>query len=318
MVDLYRAEAPATMELHDLDIPVAIGSPRSPFAVTKALRAVRTGARAEVFWNPGFIPPLPNVMKSVVTVHDLTHLHHYTRAHRFYYNAVFRPLYRRCDLIVCISEYTRNEFLSWSGVSEDRVIVVPNAIDPGFSSLSPPLETDRPFLFYAGNRRSFKNVPLIVRAFVESALARDGFQLVLTGAPDAALRDIAQAGGVPDALRFTGFLDDAGIVAHYKAATAVVFLSKYEGFGLPILEAFQCGTPLLLARATSFPEVAGDAAVFVAPDDLAQTAQSMRLLATDAALRRDLVAKGRARLALFDASRSSALLWRAIGEVGAA
>ena len=315
MAALYAARAPATTALHELPIAARIGSPLSPFAVTRALRRAHVPGGPAVFWNPGFVPPLAGGMKSVVTVHDLTHRHHYTRAHRFYYDTVLRPLYRRCDRIVCISEHTRDEFLEWSGMREDRVLIVPNAIDPGFASLSAPLRADKPFIFYAGNRRSFKNVPMMVRAFAASRLAQEGFELVLTGAPDEALVDIARAGGAEGALRFRGFLDDAQIVAHYKAAACVAYLSRYEGFGLPILEAWHCDTPALLADASSLPEVGGDAACYVDPDDLSGIAQGMRTLCLDADVRRDLVARGRARRALFDVSVSAAKLWRAIDEV---
>lgn len=318
MASLYAGFAPAAFEVQALDCATRIGSPLSPVALTLALRRQALGDRHAIFWNPGFVPPLPGSMKSVVTVHDLTHRHLYTGAHRFYYDAVFRPLYRRCDLIVCISEHTRREFLEWSGMPESRVLMIPNALSPDFASLSEPVTAARPFIFYAGNRRPFKNVPLMVRAFVASGLAKDGFELVLTGPPDEALLAIVRAAGVPDALQFRGFLTDAEIVAYYKASACVAYLSKYEGFGLPILEAWQCDTPILLANVSSLPEVGGDAALYVEPDDLDQTAAGMRTLCLDEAVRAQLIERGRARRGLFDASRSAVKLWQAIGEVAAA
>ncbi|MGN6527488.1 MAG: glycosyltransferase family 4 protein [Burkholderiaceae bacterium] len=317
MADLYRASAPACHDLRELLLRTRIGSPLSPIAVSGALR--RAGARrGDLFWNPGFIPPLPGAAMSVVTVHDLTHLHYYTPAHRAYYNAVFRPLYRRCDLIVCISEFTRAEFLQWSGMPEERVVVVPNAIDPAFSQASGPACLERPFVFYAGNRRGYKNVPLLLRAFIASGLAAQGVELVLTGAPDDGLRAVAEAAGIAGSLRFTGFLDDAALVAHYKAARCFAFISKYEGFGLPILEAMQCDTPLLLARASSLPEVGGDAALYVNPDDVDEVAAGLRRLCLDESARREFIDKGRRRREAYSADVSAAKLWYAIGRVAEA
>ena len=316
MADLYRGAAPAGFELQDLDISTRIGSPLSPIAVTRALR--RQGGRqrsANMFWNPGFVPPLPGTMRSVVTVHDLIHLHFYTAAHRTYYNVVFKPLYRRCDLIVCISEFTKAEFMEWSGIGAERVVVIPNAIEPGFAALSDPLDPAKPFVFYAGNRRGYKNVAMMIKAFSAAGLPKEGFELVLTGQPDNELLQTARDCDMSHALRFTGFLDDAGLVAHYKAAACVAFISRYEGFGLPILEAWQCGTPILLADATSLPEVGGDAALYVDPTDRGAIAAGMRTLCLDSEVRQSLIAKGNRRSAMFDPAVSSAKLWGAIARV---
>jgi glycosyltransferase involved in cell wall biosynthesis len=316
MAALYASFAPEALRLHALDCRTRIGSPLSPVALTWALRRQTRAHKKSVFWNPGFVPPLPGSTKSVVTVHDLTHRHHYTKAHRLYYDTVLRPLYRRCDRVICISEYTRAEFLEWSGMSDEQVPIVPNAISAAFASQSTALVNDKPFIFYAGNRRSFKNVPMMVRAFVTSGLAREGFELVLTGAPDEELLAIARAAGVENALQFHGFLDEAEIVAHYKAATCVAYLSKYEGFGLPVLEAWACDAPILLAKASCLPEVGGDAALYVDPDRLDDIVQGMRSLCLQHEIRCDLIERGRRRRGLFDVSVSAKKLWQIVRDVG--
>ena len=315
LLNLYVHLKPSSVALHKLDVHGGIGSPLSPLAVTRALARASALPGPAVFWNPGFVPPLTSAIKTVVTVHDLTHRHYYSRAHRLYYDVVLRPLYRRCDRIICISEHTRAEFLDWSGMDERRVVMVPNAIDPLFAAQSPALDAGKPFVFYAGNRRGFKNVPMMVRAFVESGLPRLGFELVLTGAADEALVQIVRDAGVEACLQFRGFLTDAQIVAHYKSASCLAYLSKYEGFGLPILEAWQCETPALLANATSLPEVGGDAALFVDPDDLQQIADGMRTLCLDQSVRQDLIERGRQRLRLYDLQRSATHLWSLLEEV---
>lgn len=315
MLDLYCLNVPTDISLVKLNIATNIGSPLSPLAVSAALYKQRKTAGQHIFWNPGFIPPLPRIMKSVITVHDLTHLHFYTAKHRYYYNAVFKPLYRRCEHIVCISQHTCNEFLEWSGMGKERVSVVPNAIDPAFASLSDPLPHRRPFVFYAGNRRHYKNVPMLIQAFGASGLAREGVELVLTGPFDTQLQAMATKSGAGQALRFAGFLSDSQLVAYYKSASCFAFLSKYEGFGLPILEAMECDTPLLLASASSLPEVAADAALYVDPDDIESIANGLRQLCSDEALRRSLIHKGRLRRQIYRADVSSAKLWDLIKRV---
>jgi glycosyltransferase involved in cell wall biosynthesis len=197
----------------------------------------------------------------------------------------------------------------------DRVSVVPNAIDPSFASMSGALWVERPFIFYAGNRRDYKNVPMLVRAFGASGLAREGVDLVLTGNFDASLKALADVSGAGKALKFTGFLHDSALVARYKAARCFAFLSKYEGFGLPILEAMECDTPLLLARASSLPEVASDAAFYVDPNDVEEIASGLRTLCTDDTVRSDLVQKGRLRRQIYRADVSSAKLWNLVRDV---
>lgn len=321
MAEMYRAAAPPKVTVEALDIRRRIGSPLSALAVGQALvkaHAAHRSGELAVFWNPGFVPPVRRPVNTVVTVHDLTHLHFYTAAHRIYYEVVMRPLYRRCDLIVCSSEHTRQEFLEWSGIAPDRVITLPLAIDPAFGTLAAPLETNKPYLFYAGNRRGFKNVPNMVRAFVASGLAKQGFELVMTGSPDEELLSLARAAGAESALQFRGFLDDAAVAAHYRGAACIPYLSRYEGFGLPILESWACDTPVLLSNASCLPEVGGDAALYVDPDNIEQISEGMRTLCLRQDVRASLIERGRQRYRLFDPEISAARLWRTIADVAAA
>jgi glycosyltransferase involved in cell wall biosynthesis len=284
-------------------------------AVTQALARSTRHERSAAFWNPGFIPVLPGIAKSMVTVHDLIHLHFYSMAHRTYYNTIFRPLYRRCDRILCISEFTRVEFLEWSGMAADRVIVVPNGIEPDFPDLAVAKVMPRPFVFYAGNRRKYKNVPLLVQSFFMAGLHRKGFDLLLTGAPEAFLQAIAESHSAGRHLQFLGFLSDQELVSYYKAATAVAFLSQYEGFGLPILEAMACNVPLVLADATALPEVAGDAALYVEPTRLDSVVAGLGRICDDESLRIELVEKGRRRLRDYSLDGSARLLWQTFRDV---
>ena len=114
---------PNCFDVTDLKVATRIGSPWSTFALGFALRR-SSGSRAGVFWSPGFIPPAAASVPAIVTVHDLLHLHYYSRFHVAYYNLLFRPLYRRCRAVVCDSDFTRNEFLEWSGFPAERCFTV--------------------------------------------------------------------------------------------------------------------------------------------------------------------------------------------------
>ena len=105
---------PKHYSVQPLSVSTRIGSPWSTFALAFALNGER-GLEPGLFWSPGFIPPATAAMLVVVTVHDLLHLHFYSRFHVAYYNLVFRPLYRKCRAIICDSDFSRDEFLEWSG-----------------------------------------------------------------------------------------------------------------------------------------------------------------------------------------------------------
>ena len=308
----YVNRAPIEARVVELEIASKIGSPFSTLAVSRSLQAQRKkvlGQSRKAFWNPGFVPAFPGLMRSVVTVHDLIHLHYYSKAHIAYYNYVFKPLYRKCDAILCVSEFTRNEFLEWSGVDGDKVFVIPNGIEPNFSQLGGAVSTDRPYVFYAGNRRNYKNVPLLVKAFFSAGLHRAGYDILLTGTPDPGLMDLALAAGGDQNLKFLGFLADDQLVSYYKGSSLVAFLSDYEGFGLPVLEAMACSVPLLLANRTSLPEVAGQGAFYVDPQDFDSVVEGIKSACLDSHVRAAIVEHYPARLAMYSIDESAARLW---------
>ena len=302
----------ADLEVIDLEVRGRIGSPLSPWRIGRALS--RRGRSKGVFWSPGFMPPPGGRLPAVVTVHDLIHLHHYSRLHAAYYDHVLRPLYRRCKAVICVSESTRQEFLDWSGVASDRVLTIYNGVSDTFRS---PRSDDRslsqePYVLYAGNRRSYKNVPGLVRAYSVSSLPRRGVHLVLTGSQDAAILLHAADARAASMIRFAGSVSHAQLVRLYQNALAVAFVSFYEGFGLPILEGMAAGVPVLTSNCSSMPEVAGNAALLVDPHSIEAIAAGLERLAFDAGERDRLIDLGRARARRFDWNTTAAATWQVV------
>jgi glycosyltransferase involved in cell wall biosynthesis len=304
---------PPQVELIDLGVEGRIGSPLSPVAISKALR--RASAADGVFWSAGFVPPAACRLPVVLTVHDLTHLRFYTRLHTAYYNLFFRPLYRRCAAIVCVSDYTRKEFLVWSGLPADRVHVVYNGVGRAYAENALTLGLPYQYILYPGNHRSYKNLDRLITAYAGSTLPAQGIRLVMTGDPNPALMAHAQALGVARHLHFMGRVEDADLPRLYKGALMVAFVSLYEGFGLPIVEAMASGVPVLTANVSAMPEVAGDAALIVDPCSVEAITGGLNALAGNEGLRNDLVAKGRARVTRFDWDRSARELWDIVDRV---
>jgi glycosyltransferase involved in cell wall biosynthesis len=260
------------------------------------------------------MPPLRSKIPAVVTVHDLTHLHFYTKLHAAYYNSVLRLLYRRCRTIICVSGYTRQEFLEWSGMPPERVHTVHNGVSQQLFRCDGDFGLPFPYVFYPGNHRPYKNLDRLLKAYAISALPREGIHMVLTGEPDGTLRRQAADAGVEGLIHFVGAVSDQDLARLYRGAALVAFVSLYEGFGLPIIEAMAAGVPVLTSNVSAMPEVAGQAALLVDPTSTEEIVAGLERLAFDRQLRQQLVCLGRIQAVRFDWDHSAAQVWRIVAE----
>lgn len=307
------AAAPAHVRLVDLHVEGRLGSPAAPLALSWALQQARAGEG--VFWNPGFLPPVWARVPSIVTVHDLTHRFFYSPLHRAYYDVVLKPLYRHCAAIICVSEYTRDTFLAWSKMPPHKVHVVLNGVCPDYAANRETLGLPYTYVLYSGNHRPYKNLARLVEAYARSRLPKNDIHLVLTGHVHPELQSQAQALGVGDHVHFCGWLDGPDLPKLYCGALAVAYISLYEGFGLPIVEAMASGVPVMTSNVSSMPEIAGDAALVVNPYSIAEIAEGLNTITLDDSVRRQLIANGAARVSQFDWKISAARLWTIVDSV---
>jgi glycosyltransferase involved in cell wall biosynthesis len=266
-------------------------------AVWYPYRLGRVSASLDVLHCTTFRAPLRPRAPLVVTVHDVALLRHpeaFPRWHRTSGNRALRAGVLAADAIVCVSAFTRDELLDLVPVPAERIRVVPNAVDPVFASDGERAEGD--YVLAVGTLEPRKNLAAAVDA---ARLA--GVELRVAGA--------VGWGGVA-APGWVGEPSDAQLAGLLRGARCLVYPSLYEGFGLPVLEAMACGTPVVTSRGGATEEVAGRAAVLVDPRDPSAIAAGIE----EAGRRRDeLVAAGRARAAGFTWSRSADLveaLWR--------
>ncbi len=171
-----------------------------------------------------------------------------------------------------------------------------------------------PFLLYAGNIRLHKNVPRLVESFavlrgqMASHPVYKELRLVIIGntiAQNPAVRQAVIKSRVEQAVRFLGFVPFETLRAFYESAAAFVFPSRYEGFGLPPLEAMACGTPVIASNVSSMPEVLGDAAILVNPENVFEIARGIQEALLDDQLRAQLIERGRAQAARFSWERTA-------------
>jgi glycosyltransferase involved in cell wall biosynthesis len=301
---------PPDIEISDLGVKGRIGTPLSPLFLARALSR-RAGPR-EVFWSPGFVPPAWSRIPLVVTLHDLNHLHHYSSAHALYYELVMKPLFRRCKAIICVSNFTRDELLNWSGANPEKVFTVYNGVAFDTFADGPKSQLGFPYVLYVGNRRRYKNIELLFRAFAATSLPREGFRLLLTGGPTTPLQTLAAQCNIQNNVHYAGNVSDEELAPLYRGARLVAFVSLYEGFGLPILEAMAASVPVLTSNVAAMPEIAGGAALTVNPASVTEVTDGLERLCNDEDLRADLIRAGRLRAASFDWNTAAEATWNIV------
>lgn len=304
---------PKTADVERLKVPGKYGHPLSTYRIAKALRAQQTANT--VFWSAGFVPPLHSSVPVVVTVHDLTHLHYYDAKRRAYFNYIFRPLYKRCSAIICVSEHTRHELLAWSKASESKVHVVHNGLDSTYLQNRAKANLGYKYVLYAGNHRPYKNLGTLIGAYARSSLSQHGVHLALTGSADEDLVALARQSGNESFVHFLGHVPEQEMPALYRGAEVVAYVSLYEGFGLPILEAMASEVPVVTSNISSMPEVAGGAALIVDPLATDAVAEALENAAFNVQLRANLIQKGLHRCQTFSWDESARQVWQLLQNI---
>lgn len=227
----------------------------------------------------------------------------YTRPFVAWYRRLFRHLARSSAELLTVSAFSRQRLALHLGVDPSRLTVLPNGADHLDAVVADAAALERHglvgtrYLLAVASANPTKNLPALLDAYAR--LAPDGARrLVVVGGRNAAVFADGARPDPPGVVR-TGAIDDAALKALYQHATALVFPSTYEGFGLPLLEAMACGCPVAASSAAAMPEVCGDAALYFDPGSVDAIEAALRNLLDDADLRARLRAAGRLRAARF-------------------
>jgi len=209
-----------------------------------------------------------------------------------------RRLVERADLVFVISEHTRKDVVELLGVDPARTVLTYPASDIASVEATPlpPSVGDQPFVLYVGPRTKYKNFGVLVEAYGRSAWLRRAVQVVCIGGGPFLEPELAtmREHGLSDRFRQLDG-DDRLLKSLYQRAAALAWTSRYEGFGIPPLEAMQVGCPVVCAPTSSMPEVVGDAALFFDPDQPDDLAEQLSRIVGDTALRASLIQRGRQR-----------------------
>jgi glycosyltransferase involved in cell wall biosynthesis len=270
---------------------------------------------ADVLHGPDFSLPPTLRARRVVTIHDLafvTHPHCALPSLVSYLNKVVPRAVRGADRVIAVSQRTADDLTERLDVAPDKIRVIHLGVDPSFSpkrdagkvtAVCQKYELAPPFVLAVSTLEPRKNYERLIAAFAMAARSLGGPQmLVIAGRKGWLYESVFEAvttHGVADRVRFLDYLTDDELATLYHAASALAMPSIYEGFGIPVLEAMASGTPVVCSTAGSLPEVAGDAALLVAPEDLDGLAAALVRLVADEPLRRMLIQRGLERAGAF-------------------
>jgi glycosyltransferase involved in cell wall biosynthesis len=289
----------------------------------------------DTLFVPAHALPLILPERCATTIHDVAFVAK-PRAYGF-----FEGLYHRfaasfavgrADLLLTVSEFSKAETIKYFGAEPAKLEVTPLGYDAGrfkpavdkaaLDAVLARYRIRRPYFLFIGRLEAKKNLAGLLQAY---RLFRDrfdvtrGHQLVLIGKKGIGYEAAWRSGIINQALRRDiiepGYICGEDCQFIYAGAEAMVFPSWYEGFGLPILESWACGTPVIASRVASIPEVGADAVLYVDPSKPEEIAQAMETITRNPALRRDLVEKGRWRLGRYSWKITAALTWGALSRL---
>jgi glycosyltransferase involved in cell wall biosynthesis len=283
-----------------------------------------------------FVGPLATSCPFVVTIYDLSFLHYpdaFRSWNRWYLSRFTTLSARRARRVIAISENTKRDVVNMLGVPSESVDVVYCGVDKTFRPLPPAAVTgfrrERAlpdhFILFLGTLEPRKNVQMLIRAYAQWRKTEPTIpQLVVAGGKgwyyDQIFAEVERLGLTGEVI-FPGYVAQEDLPLWYNAADLFVYPSRFEGFGLPVLEAMACGTPVVTTNAASLPEVAGGAALLVSPHDEVQLIAAMRRALCDKTLREEMKTKGRTQAATFTwestARRTADVYKRALTSGGA-
>ncbi|HHO0106950.1 glycosyltransferase family 4 protein [Klebsiella quasipneumoniae] len=273
------------------------GKPYSPldsFKISFELFKRKSKYRNKIIFFPGYIPPVFSLAPYVFTIHDLNHLDRPENSSfmkRLFYNYVIKRGCKKAELIFTVSEFSKKRIVEWSGVSPSKIINVGNGVSSLFAPEGDKKEFGFNYILCVSNRKKHKNEFETLRAYKQSGL-HSKIKLVFTGNPDKDILAHIKTNNLTEHVHFTGYLPDSELPELYRGASAVVFISLYEGFGLPVIEAMASGVPVVTSNTTSLCEVAGDSALLVDPTDTDEIALALIKIINDDEVRNERIKLG--------------------------
>lgn len=285
---------------------------RNPWtALASYFLRVGRPAKADILHNTFYLPhglDGRHSGKRIVTIHDMIpELMPRTRR-RLDFLTLKQRYVRAADQVICVSEATKQDLLKVYGLIEAPIHVIHHGVSDRFQPDIPRVDfLPERYILFVGHRHQYKDAEVLFKAFAQIARRDLDLALLCVGGNGLSQNEssLLEQLGIRERVS-QRFLSDELMVSAYANAQAFVFPSHFEGFGLPALEAMASGTPTILARATSLPEIGGDAALYFEPGAVSELSTQISAVLNDPALRRDLTEKGLKHSSAFTWERAAA------------
>jgi len=284
----------------------------------------------DLFLSPDGFLSLSAKVKQLPVIHDVLFEHMpelMDFKNKMYYRFFFRKFARKAALIATVSEYSKQDIADTYGCNSLKIDVVYNAAKQIFQPLAPTLVTNVkfkwsngcPYFFFVGALQPRKNLNRLLQAFeIFKQHTGSDYKLLIAGSvlwKTSKIKDTYLQSKYKDDIIFTGRVTDEELSMLMASAFALVFVSVFEGFGVPLVEAMQSNIPVICSNITSMPEIAGDAALLVNPYNIFDIAEKMKVLFENEPLRRELIENGKMQVKKYSWDLTAKLLWLSIKKV---
>lgn len=309
---LNKGETQSLVQENFTEIPLNIPTPLYSLREQSWLPLAIRRWQPDVMHYPNFNLPVCSRSPYVVTIHDLIYFLYPeqcpSRLAHSYARWMLAHSAKHANLVLTDSEHSKQDLQHYFRLPAEKIrVIFPAADERAFPGEPNPAvlaqyEIVQPYILYVGKHHAYKNVMTLMQAYMAERDIYHNFQLVIAGKRDVRQKALYNAAAQFDSgkrILFTDFVPDDDLFDLYRGARLFVFPSRYEGFGLPPLEAMACGVPVICSNAASLPEVVGDEAIQVEPDDVSALADAMRSVLADENLWQALKNKGLARAQQF-------------------
>ena len=294
------------------------------FAVTKYLRKIN----ADLYLSPDAYLSLRSKTKQIAVFHDLNFEHFpqdFPKIHLWHYKKFFPKYAKKADKIITVSEFSKKDICECYGINPDKIHVAYNGANDIFTPANDEVKDEirkrysegKPYFMFVGSLHPRKNLARLFTSFdLFKKKNSNDIKLVIVGSKrwwTEPIKNAYESMTFKDEVIFTGRLSAEDLHLVTASALASVYVSYFEGFGIPIVEAFKCDTPVITSNVTAMPEVADGAALLVDPFKEESIAEAMKKI-LDGKLREELIEKGRVRRQDFSWDKAAEMWWKVCSE----
>lgn len=283
--------------------------------------------KADIFISPDGFLSLRSKVPSLPVIHDINFEHHPEQLPffvRHFYKKFFPEYAKKALRVGTVSEYSKNDIAKSYGIDKNKIDVFYNGANKLYlppsegkaASVREEISKGKPYFVFVGALNPRKNIPGLLKAFEEFKEAdKKGYKLVIVGnamhKTKAINSQLSSMNYINDVI-FTGRLEAEKLSGVLGSAEAMVFVPFFEGFGIPIVEAMYAETPVICSNRTSMPEVAGDAALLVDPENTKEISDAMKRISSDKSLKKSLIEKSIEQRKKFSWEKSADKFWKSI------